>query len=327
MLSACFILVKSVNHKTYVELQQDIVYEYSDQYHMNKKINLQKNTYMSEDEILSSQTYLSDLISTIDLDFKYKYVASHVTSIVYDYTIELKIVSNLTVDKDEYNVLNKKEVLKSSQGTVNANQFRVEEKVKIDYKKYNDLINSFKSELGIRPISEMQIVLTVIAKTGIDEKNIVDKYTQSYNISLGEKVAKINGVSDDIRNNNVTKNIEITHEKEKDEVAQLISLILMTVDTLLVIYLLTQTTSIKTINNEFKLNVNKILRYYDEKIVQISSLKGLDFSQAILVVSFDELMNLAEEEGKSMLCYVDETRETAYFIVVKYNKNYVYVMR
>ena len=68
----CLISFTSEKNETIFDTKH--IYNYSNAFSGDSKINLKENNFIKEEDIDESQTYLADVISDIDLDMKYNYM-------------------------------------------------------------------------------------------------------------------------------------------------------------------------------------------------------------------------------------------------------------
>lgn len=69
------------------------------------------------------------------------------------------------------------------------------------------------------------------------------------------------------------------------------------------------------------------VKIYENKIVEIEDLKQIDLNSATKVKDFVQLLKLSDEALVPIYCYMnEEVEEKAYFIVTKYENNYLYIL-
>ena len=103
----------------------------------------------------------------------------------------------------------------------------------------------------------------------------------------------------------------------------IISIIVMVIGILLLRVILKRTEALKTIKNEFKLELNRIMRSCESKLVEIEDLKQVDLATATRVKDISQLLKLSDEALVPIYCYIkEEPEQEAYFIVTKYEKKY-----
>ena len=183
-------LLMTLISKTETVTESKEVYNYTNKFSENTHINLKENNYVQESEIIEGQTYLSDLISTIDFKMNYEYTDSQPTDIEYSYKIETTIKAVFDNTKGSYDVLNKTELVKEQEKTkANSKNLKINETINIDYAKYHQIVKNFKQDMGLSLDSYLYVKLTVNTKARIGSQDVENEYVSNYGITLGDKVA------------------------------------------------------------------------------------------------------------------------------------------
>lgn len=327
ILCAFLGLISAVSKNVGITKEKKEVYQYTNRLTSSGKINLKSNQYVKEDEIAEGQVYLSDLISNINMNFNYNYVDSKKVDVTYNYKIEAIIKATYSNIKS-YDVLNKVEVIKEVADTkILSSNLAIKEAFNINYEKYHKLIKDFKQTMGMNVDSNLIVRLTVNTKAKVNSNDIDNKYVSEYKISLGDKVALIDN------NANNDKDTHVTYEEIETEEAKpvrydtiIISVVFIAVGLVLLRLVVSKTEELRTIKNEFKLELNRILKSYEDKIVEIQDLKQIDLEHATKVKDIMQLRKLAEEALVPIYCYIKEDKE-AYFIVTKYENSYIFILK
>ena len=100
-------IVNSLTARTQTITERKELYKYTNKFTSDSKINLKENKYVKDSEIAKNQTYLSDLISNIDMHMKYQYSDSKDAKITYNYKIEAIVKAEYSSNSTNYDVLNK----------------------------------------------------------------------------------------------------------------------------------------------------------------------------------------------------------------------------
>ena len=322
-------LIKNLTNKTEIISENKELYTYTNHFTSNSKINLKSNEYVLEKDVTDDQIYLSDLISDIDMNLNYKYTDSKPTEVKYNYKIEVllkAIYSNTRVSED---VLNKVDIIKEETNKVaSSKDLSISENINIDYAKYHQMMKDFKQQLGISAESYLYVILTVNTKANIGDEEVENEYVANYKIGIGDKVALIDEKNKDEK----TDSVKVDWQRERSidlnyrDIA--LSSIAMIISFVLFIVVLKRTEKLNTIKNKYKLELNRILRSCENKLVQIEDLKQIDVEHATRVKDMQQLLILAEESLVPIYCYIqEEPEEEAYFIVTKYEKSYIFILR
>ncbi len=322
-------LIKTFKSKDQITLENKEAYKYKNNLKTDSKINLRENEYIKEDEMISDQTYLSDLISDIDLGLNYNYKGNAKSNITYNYKIEAVVSAIYSNNGKTYDVLNKVEELKKVEdSTINSDEFKIDEKINVNYTKYHQFIKNFKQEMGLNTDSNLYIRLTVNTKTDINSQKVENTYVSNYSITLGEKIALVSYESNDTKEETVKYEIETRKATNIDKKMLFLDIGIMIIGFALFMFITKRTEELRSIRNEFKLELNRILRSCEEKIVQIEDIKQIDIKHATKVKDITQLLKLSDEALVPIYCYIkEEPEQEAYFIVTKYEKNYIFILK
>lgn len=190
------------------------------------------------------------------------------------------------------------------------------------------IIKNFKQTMGINAESYLNVKLIVNTIANVNNEDVQNEYVSNYKITLGDKIALVEEKNKD-ENTKTIRSGEQTTEKTHIRVENIvISSIITIFGYSLLRIILNRTEELKTIRNEFKLELNRILKSCESKLVQIEDLKHVDIENSTKVKDIYQLLKLSEEALVPIYCYIkDEPEEEAYFIVTKYEKTYSYVLR
>ncbi len=323
-------LIKTLTTKTSLIPEVKELYKYTNKIKTKSDINLRENKYIEEDEILDEQTYISDLISNIDINFDYSYTGTVKAHTKYNYKIEAIMAATYTTNNKTYDILNKVETLKTSEDKeVDEKYFSIGEYININYAKYHEMIKSFKQDMGISANSYLYIRLTVNTITNLDSQEVNNQYVYDYKISIGDKIAIVTYNEEDEKSDSIK--YEIVTEENKREIKLkdiIISIALMAIGAFLLRFILKKTEELKSLKNEFKLELNRIMRSCESKLVEIEDLKQVDLTTATRVKDISQLLKLSDEALVPIYCYIkEEPEQEAYFIVTKYEKSYIFILR
>ena len=125
---------------------QEYVLQYKEDNNIDYKVYLKNNDFFESNYLEKGRTYITSLIDHINVDFKYRVLFDQEVTGSYKYHIAVKVESNKSNSGANYW---SKEYIISDEKVVDVNnekKYNIHENVDIDYNKYNDIMNSFKSE-------------------------------------------------------------------------------------------------------------------------------------------------------------------------------------
>ena len=302
------------------------IYKYTNKFNYDYKINLISNQYMTNEEIKDKNlVYVTDLIKNIKLDLNYEYSANRQSKIDCVYSVIGQMQAVYTKNGEEQKIWDKEEtILKEKKLESASDGINVNEKLTLDLKDKNNLINQFKQQLGMTIDAKYTIKLKIKVTTDIEGKEIVDEITPFINIDLAEKTTKIVGDNNLENTEYVSKEYKVT---EKSSTAKMIrDIILMA----LALYGLRYVSKFKIANvvrNEYKYELNRILKICQDKIVQVSTRPNDDEIEVIYVKDFGEIFKVSEELFKPILYYNAKENEEAWFSVMSGKTSYRFILK
>ena len=319
-------MIKSLTNKTQNVTESSVLYKYDNKFSSDAKINLKDNQYVHEDEMVDGQSYLSDIISNIAMDLDYKYTATVPSQITYSYKIEAIMKASYTNSKGTYDVLNKIDTIEEGNATTDvASELAIKDQITVNYAKYHQSMKDFKQTMGINTDSKLYIRFTIETKTNINSKEVKNQYTTDYKITLGDKIALIEDLKNDVKSDIVRADEIRTEQIDVDYKGVAISICVILIGIAGIVFIVKKTEELKSVRNEFKLELNRILKSYEDKIVEIQNIDNFDIENATKVKDIIQLRKLAEEALVPIYCYM--TEEEAYFIVTKYDNSYIFILR
>lgn len=302
------------------------IYKYTNKFNYDYKVNLIENRYIKNTEITDKTlAYVTDLIDTIDLDLNYEYLADKESNLKYTYSIIGKMQVVYTKDGETQKILDEDEILlEEKEVQQNAQKISINEKLKLDLKEKNELLAQFKQQMGMTIDAKYTILLKVNVSTAIEDKTVISKYAPELQIDLAEKTSKITGENNKEDSEYISKEYKVNSAKNVWEMA--LDIILLGV----AIVLIKQVMKSRTINrvkNEFRQELNRILKLCQDKIVQVSTKPNEKLEDIVFVKDFGEIVKLSEELFKPILYYFDTRNEEAWFSVMSGTTTYRYILR
>ena len=319
-------MIKSLTNKTQNVTESSVLYKYDNKFSSDAKINLKDNIYVHEEEMIDGQSYLSDIISNIEMDINYKYAASVPSQITYSYKIEAIMKASYTNNKGTYDVLNKIDTIEEGNATTDvASELSIKDKITVNYAKYHQTMKEFKQTMGINTDSKLYVRFTIDTSTNINSKDVKNQYVADYKITIGDKIAIVEDVKNDSKSNIVKADEIRTEQIDVDYKGVAISIVAILIGIAGIVFVVKKTEELKSVSNEYKRELNRILKSYEDKIVEIQDINHFDLENATKVKDIIQLRKLAEEALVPIYCYMSETE--AYFIVTKYENSYIFILK
>jgi len=301
VLAGIFFLSKAQNVTTIVEIPYEEVSS------VNYKVYLNDKTYYNKDFLEEGMQYISSIIDYVDMNFNYNAEFQGVES----YTVNQTVTADVKItDSDDPNkiIYSKSEILKESNDVLN--DLNIADNIKIDYGKYNAIVNEIKTKYAISAKAMLTISYRIAyssPKDGLSkEKNI------TVEIPLSEQMININKP-------NATRVQDIYRGNDKDTFMSAIMTILMALMFIIAVILgvILVRKVRERINSESKYDrfIAKILREYDSYITEAKEENSLPYKDVIKVGSFKELLDVRNNIEKAII-YTKVDENTSKFQLI-----------
>lgn len=301
------------------------IYSYTNKFSYDYNVNLIDNKFINNPEISGQNiAYVTDLIDNVVLNLNYSYSASTTTELKYSYSVVGKMQVVYTKDGEEQKIWQEDDLLldKSSE-TISSNTFSFNEEITLDLKNKNELLNEFKQKMGMSIDAIYTVLLNVYTYTNFDQ-DIENNYSASINLDLAEKTTKITGENNKEDAEYISK--EVQENSNANVFVIILDFVILAIGIKLLRTILKAGTAYKT-KNEYKQELNRILKLCQDKIVQVSSKPDDKSDNIVIVKDFGEIVKVSEELFKPILYYYDMDNEEAWFSVMSNNIVYRYIFK
>lgn len=302
---------------------QDIVYtENSD---VDYKVYLKENDFFEERYLGKDNQYIASLIDYIEVRFDYELEASQ-QNVDYEYTY--KIVAEIKVeDKTNHNSLYEfsEDLVEEKEYKSNTNsKLKIYEPVKVDYNRYNDIINRFVDMYDLNNSrSTVTINMYVNILDDINEENSEQNTPAiSLTIPLTTETMAIDFESNSVNQNdvNICKNIN----KRKYEFSVFVLLI---IEVILIAKLVIFIKDTKDEKSVYNMRLRKIMSNYGSYIQKLNNEYDFENYQILEIKSFEDLLQVRETINKPILMTEKTLAMETYFFIPSENDVYVYELK
>jgi len=292
------------------------------------KICLKENDYFT-DKCLDQEVtqYVASLIDYIEAEFRYNFDASNLINYDYTYHITARLMATEknAPDKvliDELEQLTEPQTIEME----DSSGFLLNEKLVIDYKRYNDIMVNFRRDYAL--LFDSNIIIELHVNVEGKNHNITDdvasNQTMTMIIPLSEQTINIEVDYEGINNYEVIESEDVN--LFVTGLFYLLSLIcfLVVVDIGLKIYKLVSKVSFN--KTTYKKTLDKIMREYGQIIVETNQMPDIPKAQLYKIISFDELIDLHTVLQKPIL-FMKIHNEKSCFMITDGDDNYQYIMK
>lgn len=281
---------------------------------LDYSVNLNKNSFIKETTLGKDQTYISDLIKTIDLHLIYQFSSKDKHKYTYSYEVDADINGRYTikVGEDESEVWNdpKKLILTKSQ-KIESNNVVINEKMSINFKEFDNKVTEFRKELNLPITAELDVVVKI--NISDEEGTINDTQKLALVIPLNQQAFKITS--------DFKPEVDVPVYKEQEYKMQinnknLIAGIIVIIVGIFIFVIFFKEIFNLPIKTLYTVQLAKILKSYGDIIIELASTVDLSEFKVIDVKNFNEMLDLEEELHVPINFYeVEEYYEGQFYII------------
>lgn len=293
---------------------------------LNYKVYLKENDFFKTKYLDEDNQYIASLIDYIEAHFEYELKASE-PQINYKYAY--KIVAEINVE----NKANNKSLYKFSEDLIEEKEYefntssklKINEPLKIDYNRYNDIIKRFVNLYDLDN-SSATVTINMYVKLlddiqGENNKNNIP--VVSLRIPLTTDTMAIDIESNSVNQNNL--NICTTMTQGKYLFGTILFAIL---DILLIIKLVFFINDTKNEKAVYNMRLRKIMSNYGSYIQKLNNEFDFEGRQILEIKSFEDLLQVKETINKPILMTEKILAMETYFFIPSDDDNvYIYELK
>lgn len=304
----------------------ETIYSYAIMQKLNYEVELYKNSIFEEEKIGMNNTYVANVVKSINANFDYEYKNSKSIPLVYDYEVVASVVGEYVLpDEDKKSSLWSKEyvLLEGNSKESSGNIINISDDFVIDYPYFNEIAVNLRNEIKLPITSYISVDVNINITGNVGYKSVNDTRKINMRFPLQQQAFKISNNFDE----QYFKEIKLWNDEELSEKVkkEIIGFVLVGLAVCLFIVLFKKIFNIK-INNVYNRELNKILRQYGDIVVEINSEVDKKNIQVIDVKTFTELLDLEDELKIPILFYEITADKLGEFTITHNNILYRYVL-
>lgn len=280
---------------------------YSEYGSTNYKVYLDANDYYDKDYLEEGMQYISSIIKYVELNFNYKATYNDIR----DYDLYKVVVANISItDSDDNNKVIYKKSEKIKEEKVTLDEILTNDTLKIDYKKYNGLVNEMKTKYGISAYCNLNIEYNLVYKSRNEEINTAKKLSvdiplskQMINIQKGTDINE-SGLYTIEDRNSILNGIMIF--------AAILMILFTGYDLIVLILRIKNRISKESKYDRF---LRKVLKEYDSYITETKDESYVPDKPVIKLSSFKELIDVRNNIDKTII-YTKISEDTSKFEII-----------
>lgn len=327
IVTSLFVLYQSFNLVDKSNFVKTNIYEYNNQYSYSCDIDMIDNEYISKENVPDENVYVTELMNNANISMNYIYTANKNENTTYSYKIVGNLEATYSKDGDEQKVWRQTDIiLPTKEQNILSDKIEINENFTVDLKEKIKKVRDFQENFGIQVQTKYTIQMEVVTMTNVNNQEVMNIYTPDVVFDITSKTTKIGSTTEETAKPQiVTKMIPENDSYSQTRVG--IATCTFIIGLCLLVVVLLKTKNGNTVRNQYKVELNKILKGCNEKIVEVSSKIDTNGQGIVNVVEFEEIIKISEELFKPILYWNNEDEEESWFCVLGNNMVYRYILK
>ena len=274
----------------------------------------------------ANNKYVSSMIDNIDIDFIYNNIICEYISGYYRYSIDAYLIAyeddiTNSLWERKYELLDEKSYVVDEN---NINNIKIEDSVKIDFKKYREEINNFIEEYQIDISGYLDVRINILESLNFENLDNVYEESEiiSVHIPLSSDILKI-GIDN-------IDDIDSYYEFSNRVIMNIVFIILggfcLALSLTFLIMVISSFTKIYNSQSKYNKELRKILNKYSDIVVRVNKLVVNKKYNLIYVDSFNELIDVYNSK-KQLITFKEVKRNSVtIFVIIDDDNAWVYKM-
>lgn len=304
--------------------KENIVMTYTSNGNIDYKVYLKQNDFIKDEYLRPGEAYILNLIDHITINPLYTFSSTEKTNVTGTNKVvaKLKGYYHETTNKSgNPEILTKESTISENVINFNDNSYSTLNSYDIYLDDYINTLNKFQDQIRISIDGYLEITSETSFSGKIGGATYDDKYTSTIKIPLSTSVIKI-----EASNKNPKKETIYEGDLIKTNRTVLMFVVGANVFTFLIICLLLRKLFMFTNKTEYEREINKLLKNYDDIIVNTTTVLDIDRYRIIEIDEFKEILNLSRELLLPIMNYEVVKNKETWFYVVKDEILYRYII-
>lgn len=303
---------------------ENVIMSYTSNGNFDYKVFLKPNDFINEEYLGPDEAYILDLIDHIKINSLYSFSSTEKTNV----TGTNKIVAKLVVYYRESNdksgnpeILKKENVLEEKIVNFNDKSYSTVGTYDLYLTDYLKTLKEFQSQVKISVDGYLEISSETRFNGVVGGATYNDNYINTLKIPLSSSVIRIDSSKSNEKTNKVYEGDLVKTNK-----TVMSYIIIANIVVFMIICVLLKRLFMFTNKTEYDRALEKILKSYDDVIVNTSTILDVGKYKLIAIDEFKEILNLSRELLLPIMNYEVEKGKETWFYVVKDDILYRYVM-
>ncbi len=303
---------------------KNVIMSYTSKGNLNYRVYLKPNQFISAPYLEAGEAYILDLIDHVQITSLYNFSSTAKTNV----TGTNKLVARLKVYyKESTDTNNNPEVLKKERTldqkvmSFNENAYSSVNTYNLNLGEYLTILKEFQEQVKIAVDGYLEVSAETDFSGTVGGASYNNSYANVLKIPLSESVIKIEQESSEDETSKVFESDLVKTNK-----VVMAFIIIANVVVFAIICVLLRQLFMFTNKTEYERVLGKLLRTYDDIIVNTTSILDVSRYKLIEIEEFKEILNLSRELLLPIMNYEVEKGKETWFYVVRDDILYRYVV-
>lgn len=293
--------------------KENIIMSYTQESNLDYNVYLKENEFINNENKDSKEAYILDFIDYVRVTSLYKFDSTTKTSVqgTNKLVAKLKVYYRESTDKSNNpEVMTKEKVLDEKVMNFNDSKFSTVSTYDIYLDEYIDIIKNFQNEVKIAVDSYLEVSYVSDFTGKVGGASYLDNNSSTLRIPLSDSVIKIENLKSERKTENVYESDLVKTNK-----VVMSYIVIANIITFVIICLLLRKLFTFTNKSEYERTINKILRNYDDIIVNTSNMIDVSKYKLIEIDEFKEILNLSRELLLPIMNYKVKEGVTWFYVI------------
>lgn len=294
---------------------KEVSINYSEKSNIDYKVYLKENSFFDTPYLEKNKTYITSLIDYILVDFDYTFDINANTTGSYSYYIMGTLSANKSNSSDSYW---SKDYILSEKITKNyedLKNFNIKSSVKINYQVYNNLLNEFKNLYALTMDGNLKVSLVI--ENNINNELINRTVVKSSNLDLNIPLTTLTievPISTKELNNSGTLYNDVINDYKYYNTIKYFGIVCFSLAFILVLFIIILLIRKSRLESKFNKKLKKILKTYDNIIVNTDKEPDIKKLNVVNVLTFEELID-AHGEVRKPINYILSKNKASFILI------------
>lgn len=303
---------------------ENVIMSYTSNGNFDYKVFLKPNDFINEEYLGPNEAYILDLIDHVQINSLYSFSSTEKTNVTGTNKVVAKLVVYYRESSDKNGnpeILKKENVLEEKVVNFNDKSYSTVGTYDLYLTDYLKTLKEFQSQVKISVDGYLEISSETRFNGVVGGATYNDNYTSTLKIPLSSSVIRIDSSKSNEKTNKVYEGDLVKTNK-----TVMSYIVIANIVVFIIICVLLKKLFMFTNKSEYDRALEKILKSYDDIIVNTSTILNVGNYKLIEIDEFKEILNLSRELLLPIMNYEVEKGKETWFYVVKDDILYRYII-